>query len=332
VLHAPVLLAEVLDLLDPKPGEVYADGTAGLGGHASAAAVRIAPGGVVVLHDLDPGNLRESEAAVRTAAHGVRAPGAPVRTVAEHASYDGLPTTLAREGLRASALLLDLGFASNQVDDPARGLSFKTDGPLDMRLDPTQPVTAADLVNELDEKDLADLIYKFGEERGSRRIARKIVAARAAEPIQSTGRLAELVRSALPHKGSRPRAPRGPRIDPATRTFQALRIAVNDEIGRLERFLALVEGEAREIAEGRGSWLASGARVAVISFHSLEDRPVKQAFRGLSDAGLAVALTRKPIVASDVERGENPRARSAKLRGVRLPGSEEGLLPTAMDG
>lgn len=325
MLHAPVLLAEVLDLLAPTPGDTYADGTAGLGGHASAIATRLAPAGTVLLHDLDPANLARAREHTQAAA--------PTLAVhAEHASYDTLPTTLAQHDLRASALLLDLGFASNQVDDPARGLSFKSDGPLDMRLDPTQGVTAADLVNELDENDLADLIYKFGEERGSRRIARKIVDARASEPIQTTGRLAELVRSALPHPGSRSRAQRGPRIDPATRTFQALRIAVNDEIGRLERFLAAVEAEARVLAQGRGSWLSPGARVAIISFHSLEDRPVKQAFRGLADGDLATALTRKPIVASDEERAINPRARSAKLRGVRLPVTEEGLPPTAMDG
>ncbi|MEM7755689.1 MAG: 16S rRNA (cytosine(1402)-N(4))-methyltransferase RsmH [Planctomycetota bacterium] len=312
--HAPVLLDEVLELLTPGEGETYVDGTAGLGGHAAAVSVRVGPSGRVVLNDLDPGNLAQAQAFVR----GVEGGAGTVEAI--HGPFDELPARLADAGTRADSVLLDLGFASTQVDDAERGLSFKRDGPLDMRLDPGGPITAADLVSSLDERELADVIYRFGEERASRRIARKIVEVRKAEPITTTGRLAELVRSAFPRQGSRPGSRRGPRIDNATRTFQALRIAVNDEIGRLERLLASLEVEAGAIAQGRGTWLNPGARVAVISFHSLEDRPVKQAFRGLVDRGLAGALTRKPLVAGDGERDTNPRARSAKLRGVMLPG------------
>lgn len=329
--HAPVLLNEVLDLLSPGAGETYVDGTAGLGGHAAAVSERLGPSGTVVLNDLDPGNLASAERHVRSVSGGSVSGGAgSVRGV--RGPFDELPARLSEWSLPADACLFDLGFASPQVDDPERGLSFKHDGPLDMRLDPEGPVTAADLVAQLDERELADVIYKYGEERGSRRIARKIVEARAGEPILTTGRLAELVRSALPRQGSRPGARRGARIDPATRTFQALRIAVNDEIGCLERLLASIEVEARALASGSGAWLRPGARVAVISFHSLEDRPVKQAFRGLVDSGLAVALTRKPVVAGDGERDSNPRSRSAKLRAIMLPGSEGSLLDAAKDG
>ncbi|MEM1185087.1 MAG: 16S rRNA (cytosine(1402)-N(4))-methyltransferase RsmH [Planctomycetota bacterium] len=315
--HAPVLMDEVVGLLAPEPGGVYVDGTAGLGGHASAIAVLLGPSGRVVLNDLDPGNLSLASDAVRSVE------GGPATVDSVYGAFDDLPARLSEMGVQADSVLLDLGFASVQVDDPERGLSFKNDGPLDMRLDPDGPVKAADLVGQLDERDLADVIYRFGEERASRRISRKIVEARAAEPILTTGRLAELVRSALPRSGSRPGSRRGPRIDPATRTFQALRIAVNDEIGRLERLLASIEVESRAVASGGGSWLAPGCRIAIISFHSLEDRPVKQAFRGLVDNGLAEALTRKPLVASDAERDDNPRARSAKLRGVMLLGTED---------
>jgi len=324
--HAPVLPDEVFGLLAPRAGGVYVDGTAGLGGHAALASGVVGPGGVVVLNDLDPGNLVSAESRVRAVAGGA----STVHAV--RGGFDELPGRLVDLGVRADAVLLDLGFASPQVDDPERGLSFRLDGPLDMRLDPEGPVTAADLVRDLDERELADVIFRWGEERASRRIARKIVEARAAEPITSTGRLAELVRSAFSRSGARPGPRPGPRIDHATRTFQALRIAVNDEIGRLERLLESIGVEAEAVASGGGSWLSPGCRVAVISFHSLEDRPVKQAFRGLVDRGLAAALTRKPLVAGDGEREANPRSRSAKLRGVMLAGHEECAPGAAMDG
>lgn len=315
--HIPVLLDEVLGVLSPGEGERYADATAGLGGHAVELAVRVGERGSVVLNDLDPANLAHATERVREA-------GVTVESV--RGNLGDLPGVLAEacEGGRPAVdmLLADLGFASTQVDDPERGLSFRASGPLDMRLDPEGPVTAADLVNELDEAALADLIWQWGEDRASRRIARKVVAARAEGPILTTDRLAEIVRSASPPPRRRPakRGGRGPGIDGATRTFQALRIAVNDEIGSLERFLGAISAEAARVSEGRGSWLAPGARIAIIAFHSLEDRPVKRAFAELDASGLAERVVRKPVVASPAEIAANPRARSAKLRCIRLPG------------
>jgi 16S rRNA (cytosine1402-N4)-methyltransferase len=212
--------------------------------------------------------------------------------------------------------------------DAARGLSFQREGPLDMRFDPSSPVTAAELVESLPEAELARILREYGEEPGARRIARKLVEARSAGPISTTGQLAQLVRSVA---GRRPE--RGG-IDPATRTFQALRIAVNDELGSLTALLEAVRVGARRsrLAETdsppnatRGadkprSWLRPGARVAIISFHSLEDRPVKRAFAEVVSEGLAVRLTGKPRAAGEEEVWRNPRARSAKLRAIRIAG------------
>lgn len=302
--HIPVLERAVIDVLRPEAGQTYVDCTAGLGGHASGVAGRLGPGGRVVLCDLDAGNLERAAARVRGACP-------EVEIVSVHGSFAALPRRLGDLGIVADLVLADLGFASTQVDDPARGLSFRADGPLDMRLDRSDGPTAAALVNELDEAELADLIWRYGEERHSRRIARKVVAARAESPIETTQRLAEVVRSACPPR----RGPGG--IDPATRTFQALRIAVNDEIGSLEALLAWIGRGAR--AGGTG-WLGRGARIAVIAFHSLEDRPVKHAFAELAREGLAERLTRKPVMAGAEEVERNPRSRSAKLRAVRLTG------------
>lgn len=316
--HLPVLLDEVVDLLAPAPGEVYADATAGLGGHAAAIAERLAPGGTVVLNDLDAGNLERATEHVRTVGHAAGG----VEVIPIHGPFDRLPAALAglREGrgLRADMLLADLGFASNQVDDPARGLSFKQDGPLDMRLDPTSGESAADLLARIAEPDLADLIFEFGEERLSRRIAQKLVHAREIAPITTTSRVAEIVRSAYPAAMARKS-----RIDPATRTFQALRIAVNNEMGRLDALLGAIEraADGADVGSGPG-WLGEGSRVAVIAFHSLEDRPVKRAMAGMAERGVAQRLTRKPVTAGPAESARNPRARSAKLRAVRLLGTK----------
>jgi 16S rRNA (cytosine1402-N4)-methyltransferase len=209
-------------------------------------------------------------------------------------------------------VLADLGFASTQVDDPSRGFSFSHDGPLDMRMDPTLPVSAADLVNSFSEEQLADVIDRFGEDRNARRIARKLVQSRAESPILTTARLAEVIRRACPGKSGQ--------IDPATRTFQALRMAVNDELGTLDALLGAMVREAELLVSGRPTtWLAKGARLAVIAFHSLEDRPVKQAMGKMIQLG-AIDLTHGTAVASEDEVQANPRARSAKLRAVRLPG------------
>ena len=284
--HTPVLAAEVVRLLDPQPGETWVDCTVGGGGHTRLIAERIGPGGRVIGLDQDPGML---ELARPTLA------GLPVELV--HASFDQLVEVLGQRGLeRVDGVLADLGFSSDQVDDPARGLSFRDDGPLDMRLDPTTGPTAADLVNTLTEEALADVLFEYGEERKSRRVARRIVERRREKPFARTGELAEVVRRCVPRSGG---------IDPATRTFQALRIAVNDELGALERLLAVLPRVVKP-----------GGRAGIISFHSLEDRQVKQAFR---DRAVWRAVTKKPVTASAEEVARNPRARSAKLRvAVRL--------------
>lgn len=306
--HIPVLAEQVIELLCPQPGEVYADATAGLGGHASMIGERLGPGGTVVLNDLDAGNLERAKARVIASGFGGR-------VIAIHGGFSDLPTRLDELGLRADMVLADLGFASNQVDDPSRGLSFREDGPLDMRLDQTQGRTAAQLVNELDEGELADVIYQYGEERASRRIAGAIVRRRKEQRFERTGDLADVVRRSAgpPPKGRR-------RIDQATRTFQALRIAVNGELEALEALLIRIERGARQASRGEGSWLAPGARIGVIGFHSLEDRPVKRAFVAMAAEGLVERVTRKPAVADEGEEGGNPRSRSAKFRVVRVLG------------
>jgi 16S rRNA (cytosine1402-N4)-methyltransferase len=281
--HEPVLLAEVMELLAVKPGGLYVDGTVGLGGHAAEVLRRSAPDGTLLAFDRDPAALARAREAL--APFGERARF-------HHARYSEIAGTVA-EGT-ADGILLDLGVSSLQLDDAARGFSFRREGPLDMRMDPRDDTTAADLVNRLLERDLADLIYRFGEERASRRIASAIVDARRRRHFTTTTELAEVVR----------RVVRGPRhgIDPATRTFQALRIHVNRE---LEELPASLPALAR--------CLRPGGRLAVIAFHSLEDREVKQSFRELGRTGFEV-LTRKPIRPSDAESARNPRARSARLR------------------
>lgn len=302
--HIPVLPNEVVDLLDPQPGHAFVDATIGRGGHGELVIPRLGPGGTYIGTDLDPCNAafaRERLAPV-AAKHGV------VLRV-EHASFADLSGVLAGLGItRVDRLLADLGFASNQMDDPARGLSFTEDGPLDMRLDTDDPdrPTAADLVNTLPERELADLVYQFGEERLSRRIARKIVEIRRETPIQTTSELTRLVRGCYGPAGRRSK------IHPATRTFMALRIAVNGELDALDRLLDELPGR-----------LAIGGRVGIISFHSLEDRRVKQTFRAWSDNGWAKRITRKPVTPGEVELAANPRSRSAKLRVVEWTKSRD---------
>jgi 16S rRNA (cytosine1402-N4)-methyltransferase len=321
--HAPVLLEEVLRALRPAPGETVADLTAGRGGHASAMARAVGPTGRVVLFDLDPDNLA-------FAAERVRAEGVPVEAV--HASFATAELELARRGVRADAVLADLGFASNQMDNPARGFSFQGEGPLDMRLDPTRGETAAALLARLDERAIADAIFQWGEDPFARRIARSIVARRGRGQLATTADLSAAVREAY---GSRAHHSR---MHPATRTFMALRILVNDELGALGALLASVArgaqaaaaaaagsavggANAAGAASGRATpigWLSRGARVGIISFHSLEDRMVKHAFADLDRDGLAHRLTRKPVEAGEAESRVNPRARSAKFRAVQI--------------
>ncbi len=305
--HVPVLLDEVLRLLAPRAGETFIDATLGRGGHAEAIARAVGPEGRLIGADLDPANLEF-----------VRDRLKPLKVPLEllHTNFAALPAFVRELGGPADGLLADLGFSSNQMDDPERGFSFATDGPLDMRLDPTAPRTAADLVAELDERALADVIYSCGEEPFSRKIARKLVESRKSEPIETTARLAGLVREAY---GARARQSR---MHPATRTFMALRIAVNDELGGLTRLLELITEAAA--SEAGDAWLRRGARVGIISFHSLEDRLVKRAFVELDRRGLATRLTRKPVTAGEQEVAGNVRARSAKLRVVRIDGPNSG--------
>ena len=288
-VHEPVMEAEVIALLEPSRGGLFVDCTVGLGGHARG----LLAGGATRLigFDRDP-------AALAIAAESLKPWRDRVDLV--HADYRELPSLLSSRGVEAvDGALADLGVSSMQFDAPGRGFSFRRDEPLDMRMDQSAGPTAAQLLAEVDETDLANVIYQYGEERFSRRIARAIVDARRAEPIATTGRLAEIVRRAIPRKGYQ-------RIDPATRTFQALRIWVNRELDGLDTFL---------VAASR--LLRAGARLAVITFHSLEDRIVKHAFRALAAGEDAIrVLTRKPVVPSDAEVARNPRARSAKLRAI----------------
>jgi 16S rRNA (cytosine1402-N4)-methyltransferase len=287
-LHEPVMLTEVLDMLRPERGGLFVDCTVGLGGHAGA----LLDAGASRLVGLD-----RDTSALRAAAEALAAWGDRVELV--HADYRELAAVLDARGIAGiDGALADLGVSSMQFDAPGRGFSFRRDEPLDMRMDRTQGPTAADMLASVDESDLADVIFQYGEERFSRRIARALVAAREDAPIDTTGRLAALVRGAIPRRGYQ-------RIDPATRTFQALRIWVNRELEGLDTFLTAAV-----------SRLLAGARFAVISFHSLEDRIVKHTFRALvGTGGNAVGLvTKRPIVAGDGEVERNPRARSAKLR------------------
>jgi 16S rRNA (cytosine1402-N4)-methyltransferase len=287
--HVAVLPAEVLHYLDPRPGQTIVDATVGTGGHALLLAQRVGPDGQLIGLDQDPAMLEYAERRLR---------GLPI--LLRQRNFEDLPEVLRELGVPAvDAVLADLGFCSDQLADPERGLSFQLDGPLDMRLDPTRGEPASALLRRLPERELADLFWRFGEERFSRRVARRIVQAREKAPITTTGELADLVRSCVP----RQRAARGYRhpIDPATRVFQGLRIAVNDELGALQRLL-----------EALPDCVRPGGRMAIISFHSLEDRLVKQAFR--KSPGLFTELTRKPVQASEDEVRSNPRARSAKLR------------------
>jgi 16S rRNA (cytosine1402-N4)-methyltransferase len=306
--HIPVLMDAVLRTLDPRPGDTVLDCTAGLGGHAEAMARRIGPTGTLVLFDVDASNLSR-------ASQRVLALPEPPRVIALHSAFSAAARLAQEHELIVDVLLADLGFSSNQISDTARGFSFQREGPLDMRLDPSSPVSAADLVNTLPERELARIIFEYGEDPAARRIASAIVRARAAGPLTTTSQLAATVHGVAGKPGGR--SP----IDPATKTFQAFRIAVNDELGHLDALLSSVR-RAAEI--GRTTWLRNepgrGARIGIISFHSLEDRPVKRVFSSLSAAGLATAIERGAIQADEAELAANPRARSAKLRAVRLGG------------
>lgn len=283
-VHVPVMLDEVVHWLAPRPGMVLVDGTLGGGGHARALAALVGPEGTVIGVDRDPAAI---DAAEQTRGQ------LPIRLA--RANYCDLPEILEQLEIEAvDGVVLDLGLSSDQLADRERGFSFSADGPLDLRFDPLSGEPAGRLVNRLSAEHLAQIISRYGEERFSWRIAQAIVRQRRERPIETAAELAELIRRAVPKQ------PGGSRIDPATRTFQALRIVVNDELKSLEIALRRIPG-----------CLRSGARMAVISFHSLEDRRVKEAF--LADDRLDV-LTRRPLRPNEREVAENPRSRSAKLR------------------
>jgi 16S rRNA (cytosine1402-N4)-methyltransferase len=284
--HVPVLTGQVLQWLQPERGGLFMDCTVGLGGHARALLTAGASRLVGFDRDAD---------ALAIARETLAPFGDRVALV--QSDYRDLERELGARGIGlVDGALADLGVSSMQLDREGRGFSFQRDEPLDMRMDRSGGDTAADLVARASERELADVIFEYGEERFSRRIARSIVEAREAAPIQSTGRLAAIVRRAVPIRGYA-------RIDPATRTFQALRIWVNRELDGLDRFLTSVVHRLRD-----------GARFVVISFHSLEDRIVKHTFRALEQSGGVRVLTKKPATANDEELHRNPRARSAKLR------------------
>ena len=287
--HEPVMATQVVELLAPGRGGLFVDCTVGLGGHSRAL---LEAGATRVLAiDRDPAAL----AVARDVLAGFRD-----RVELVHADYRELDRVLDDRGIaRVAGALADLGVSSMQLDTEGRGFSFRRDEPLDMRMDQSRGSTAAALLQSADEEDIADAVFRFGEERYSRRVARAIVNARRESPIVTTGRLASIVRRAVPHRGFQ-------RIDPATRTFQALRIWVNRELDGLDDFLT--SATAR---------LLAGARLAVITFHSLEDRIVKHAFRAIEKSGEAWrVVTRRPLIPGDQEVARNPRARSAKLRAI----------------
>ena len=282
--HVPVMPREVVEWLDPQPGQTFVDGTLGAGGHTRLLAAAVGPSGLVIALDRDPAALDAAEQSLK---------GQPIKLVGSN--FCELTEVLEQLEVDAvDGILLDLGLSSDQLADDERGFSFDSQGPLDLRFDSRAGEPAWRLLERLSATHLADLIYHYGEERFSRRIARKIVERRQSQPVRTAADLARLVRSSVP---------KTTKIDPATRTFQALRIAVNDELKSLE--IAL---------ERFPECLVDGGRLAVISFHSLEDRRVKEAFR---DDDRYEVLTRKPLRPDEAEINTNPRARSAKLRVAR---------------
>jgi len=287
------MVAEVLEHLEPSRGGLFVDCTVGLGGHARALLE--AGASRLIGLDRDPAALSEARAALV---------GYGDRVELVHSDFRRFDALLDERGVeKVDGVLADLGVSSMQLDEPGRGFSFRQDDPLDMRMDTTAGVTAAEAIAAVDERALADVIYEFGEERHSRRIARAIVAAREKGAIATTGQLAEIVRRAIPRKGYS-------RIDPATRTFQAIRIWVNRELEGLDTFL----GDASRR-------LAPGGRMVVITFHSLEDRIAKHTLRALQNEEIGFRIrTKRPMVPDQSEVERNPRARSAKLRAAEQTG------------
>jgi 16S rRNA (cytosine1402-N4)-methyltransferase len=296
--HLPVLLEEAVNFLNVRPGGVYVDATLGLGGHSSEIAKRLGGKGRLICFDRDPEAMAKAKARLDSLRDEL---GAEMPEVMyEPRAFSEAHEVIAKGSV--DGLLADFGVSSLQLDEAHRGFSFRTDGPLDMRMDTRHGETAEQVVNQEDENVLADLIYEYGEEGRSRRIARAIVRAR---PISTTAQLARVISAEAPQM-------KGDKIHPATKTFQAIRIRVNDELG-----------EIRSLLKSAGSLLKVEGRLVLISFHSLEDRLVKDAFKAFKDDGSFDVLTRKPAVASEQETLRNPRARSAKLRAAEKR-SEQG--------
>lgn len=288
--HIPAMLEEVMEFLDPKENDVVVDATLGLGGHAEAILKRIGPRGRLIGIDRDEQSLRMAKERLRPyleQTHFVRGDFRDLDRI-----LSGLGVT------QVNGILLDFGISSFQLDDPQRGFSFQMEGPLDMRMDQNNPFSAFELVNSLPEEELAAILRDYGEERWHNRIARTIVRQRSMRPIATTSDLREVVLKAVPSRKGR-----GERIHPATRTFQAIRIAVNRELESID----IVLKKCVDL-------LAPGGRIAVISFHSLEDRIVKQQFRALAQEGKVRLVVKKPLRPGEKECQENPRARSARLR------------------
>ena len=291
VEHIPVLARTLVEQINLPRDGVMVDATIGQGGHSLLFGKTLGPDGVIIALDVDKKAIRGAQ---------IRLKDLACKVILIYGNFSEIGELVREQGVeKADFILADLGVCSAQLADAEIGLSFQTDMRLDMRIDQRIKSSAADIVNKADQKSLADLIYKFGQERGSRRIARFIVRERQSRPIATTGQLAAIVCRALGQPGQR----RKSRIHPATRTFQALRIAVNNELENLERLLAAASG-----------LLAEGGRIAVISYHSLEDRMVKFNFKANEKDGIYKIITKKPIVPSREEIGRNQRARSAKLR------------------
>lgn len=287
--HTSVLLEEALRFLDPRAGNCFVDGTLGFGGHAERILEKLGPKGKLIGFDRDPQALEQARLNLKKYKDNI---------MLVRGRFSGIAETVHRmHATPPSGILLDLGVSSFQLDQPARGFSFRQDGPLDMRMDPEESGTAADLVNRSSKEDLRQILWTYGEERFARRIVDAIERARERRKIDTTADLADIVSRAVPS------GYRHGRLHPATRTFQALRIAVNAEMKELQDFLVT----ALDV-------LDAGGRLVIISFHSLEDRAVKNAFRQWKTQGFGAILTKKPVTASDEETLSNPRSRSAKLR------------------
>ncbi len=291
VEHIPVLARTLVEQINLPRDGVMVDATIGQGGHSLLFGKTLGPDGVIIALDVDKKSIQGAQ---------IRTKDLACKVILIYGNFSQIGEFVHEQDVeKVDFILADLGLCSSQLADAEIGLSFQTDMPLDMRIDKRIKSSAADIVNKADQKSLADLIYKFGQERGSRRIARFIVRERQGRPIATTGQLAAIVCRALGRPGRKGKS----RIHPATRTFQALRIAVNNELQNLERLLAAAS-----------ALLAQKGRIVVISYHSLEDRLVKNNFKANEKAGTYKIITKKPIVPSREEIEENPRARSAKLR------------------